>query len=92
MEIKDGKEELDKELNRVPHTLWISFGNCISFVITPKGSEIRHRDMKREVEKVLEEFNKRRNRLHNAHVSITQRVDQSSRLREGVCLRISVKF
>jgi len=40
--------------------------------------------MKRDVERVLEEFEKRHNRLENAHSSITQRIEQGTRLREGV--------
>jgi hypothetical protein len=45
--------------------------------------------MKRDVERVLEEFEKRRDRLDNAHVSIGQRIEQSNRLREGVGQLIS---
>jgi hypothetical protein len=50
----------------------------------PKGEELRHRDMKRDVERVLEEFEKRHSRLENAHYSINQRIEQGTRLREGV--------
>jgi hypothetical protein len=40
-----------------------------------RGAELRHRDMKRDVEWVMEEFQKRRDRLENAHVSIIQRIE-----------------
>jgi hypothetical protein len=40
--------------------------------------------MTRDVERVMEEFKKRHDRLENAHVSILQRIEQSTRLREGV--------
>jgi hypothetical protein len=49
-----------------------------------QGAELRYRDMKRDAEKILEEFEKRRIRLENAHLSILQRIEQSTRLREGV--------
>jgi hypothetical protein len=49
-----------------------------------QGAELRHRDMRRDADKILEEFEKRRIRLENAHVSILQRIEQSTRLREGV--------
>jgi hypothetical protein len=55
--------------------------NNIEFV---QGAELRHRDMKRDADKILEEFEKRRIRLENAHVSILQRIEQSTQLCEGV--------
>ncbi len=47
--------------------------------------------MKREVERVLEEFEKRRIRLENAHISILQRIEQSTRLREGITSVLGVE-
>lgn len=56
-----------------------------------RGAELRHRDMKRDAERVLEEFEKRRDRLENAHISILQRIEQSNRLREGVSQVASIE-
>jgi hypothetical protein len=48
-----------------------------------QGEDLRYQDMKRDAERILEEFEKRRTRLENAHVSIVEGIEHS-RLREGV--------
>ncbi|EXJ75798.1 uncharacterized protein A1O5_00305 [Cladophialophora psammophila CBS 110553] len=49
-----------------------------------RGRDIRHKDMKRNVERVVEDFEKRRKRLENLHNVIKQRIDQVAKLREGI--------
>ncbi|KAH8748551.1 hypothetical protein F5882DRAFT_311324, partial [Hyaloscypha sp. PMI_1271] len=50
-----------------------------------QGEEQTKKELiRRDVERVIEEFEKRRDRLENAHVSILQRMEQSNRIREGV--------
>lgn len=55
------------------------------------GYNLRHSDMEREKQRVVEEFDKRRDRLRNAHASIQQRIEQGSRLREGISSVIGVE-
>jgi hypothetical protein len=45
--------------------------------------------MKRELDKILEEFVKRYGRLKNAHNAIKQQIEQGARLREGVSRLLS---
>jgi hypothetical protein len=55
------------------------------------GHDIRHRDMTRECERVVEDFERRRDRLGNAYSSIQQRIEQGSKLREGITSVIGVE-
>ena len=47
---------------------------------------LRHKSLKRYMENVLEDFDKRYTRLKDSHTSILQLIEQSSRLREGVSI------
>jgi len=49
-----------------------------------QGRGNRHKDMVSGAEQVKEEFEKRHSRLKNAHSSLKQRIDQGTKLREGV--------
>lgn len=51
----------------------------------------RHKDLSRLVESQLEDFDKRAGHLEDAHSSILQRIDQSTRLREGITSVLGVE-
>lgn len=55
------------------------------------GHDLRHRDMEQERQRVFEEFEKRRERLEYAHGNIKQRIEQGSKLREGISSVIGVE-
>ncbi|KAK4445501.1 hypothetical protein QBC34DRAFT_472436 [Podospora aff. communis PSN243] len=55
------------------------------------GYNLRHPDMEREKQHLVEDFDKREDRLRNAHASIQQRIEQGNRLREGISSVISVE-
>lgn len=51
----------------------------------------RHKDLSRFADGVIEAFDKRAGRLEDAHSSILQRIDQSTRLREGITSVLGVE-
>jgi hypothetical protein len=71
--IKECKKPMDTELHRVSGLFMLSLQkeNNIELV---QGAELRDRYMKRDADKIPEEFEKRRIRPENAHVSILQRI------------------
>jgi hypothetical protein len=64
--------------------------NRIRSLLT-RGSESRHRDMVRTAETVTEDLDKRYSRLKNAHSSILQRIEQGTKLREGITSVLGVE-
>ncbi|KAH8648735.1 hypothetical protein BGZ60DRAFT_390281 [Tricladium varicosporioides] len=71
--------------------LKIGDGKAAMDDVLVKVSELRHKDMKMECEKIREEYTKRFSRLENAHSSIRERIEHSSRLREGITSVLSVE-
>lgn len=56
-----------------------------------RGENSRHPDMVRSVEMVTDDLSKRLNRLESAHSLIQQRIDQGSKLREGITSVLGVE-
>lgn len=81
LKIQEGKDSMEHALARVSHIERTSYVDILKDF---QGAELRHKDMKRDCETILEEFTKRFSRLENAHSSIRERIEQSTRLREGV--------
>lgn len=54
-----------------------------------QGENIHHKDMRRAAERVKEEFEKRYSHVENAYNSIQQRIDEGTKLEEGVSIHAS---